>query len=166
MCSLQEPFSGVRAVEAHKTIGEITYIHNAYVEVRFNYYPINYAILQAKKRLGLTDFGQSVEKMNPVDEIKKTIEKHRKAFEESGQETAFEVPKLPESAGTSRANLKSRAYSAKMKHTRQRRHLDPNMEGGKIDSLSHVIGFIFQKISRISRSVKLLKSASKRVWQG
>lgn len=109
-----EPFARVKALQNQKLFGEILVMHNVYT--------------QAKKDFGLTDI-QLVEKIDPTEEIQKSLEKYQKELEAVKDGTA--VPSTStkdESAGTRRSALRSKAYSAGLKHTRQRRHLDPNME--------------------------------------
>ncbi|CAI2342479.1 unnamed protein product [Caenorhabditis sp. 36 PRJEB53466] len=111
------PFARVKAILKHQNIGELTYIHNMYI--------------QAKANLGMTDI-KMVDRVDPMKEIQKHLEKHEKELKDvqKGVTTTSAAPEeeLEVSAGTSRSELRSRAYTAGMKHTRQRRYLDPNME--------------------------------------
>uniref|UniRef100_A0A1I7T4S2 snRNA-activating protein complex subunit 3 n=2 Tax=Caenorhabditis tropicalis TaxID=1561998 RepID=A0A1I7T4S2_9PELO len=105
-----EPFARAHHFKNHQFLGELDYIHKAYI--------------QGKKNLGFDDI-RMADKVNPVDSIRTSIEKHQK-----DSETTSDIPEETGtvSAGTSRSSLRNKAYSAELKHTRQRRHLDPNME--------------------------------------
>ena len=76
----------------------------------------------------MTDI-QLIDKVNPIEEIQKNLEHHEKELQSVKTKEDESNEKLVESAGSSRSALRSKAYSAGLKHTRQRRHLDPNMEG-------------------------------------
>ncbi|EGT43031.1 hypothetical protein CAEBREN_31625 [Caenorhabditis brenneri] len=110
-----EPFARTKSLLDHNLFGELLCIHKAYTE--------------GKKALGLTNI-QMVDKINPVEEIKASLERYQTNFKLTGGHPIEETStvKVAESAGTSRSALRSRAYAAELKHTRQRRHLDPNME--------------------------------------
>lgn len=110
-----EPFARAKRLQDHDLLRELLLVHKAYTK--------------GKKVLGLSDV-QMVDKMNPVEEIRASLERYQTEFALTGGQPIEETPsvKLSESAGTSRSALRSRAYAAELKHTRQRRHLDPNME--------------------------------------
>lgn len=122
---------------------ELSFIHGVYTE--------------AKQKLGLSDTLTGLK--SPLHEIKGIVEKYKEQFESSP--TNPEISSAPEeTAGSSRSTLRSKAYAEGLKHTRQRRHLDPNMEGTFI---TRKYVFFFQK-SAFNFCRKLQTSYRKNVW--
>lgn len=146
-----DPFAHANSLKNHHILGELSYIHNSY--------------MKSKIALGVGDI-QVVGNVNPVDAIRQTLEMYQNDFEmNKGQDVQDHTAStVVESAGSSRSALRSKAYSAGLKHTRQRRYLDPNME----ENFKHLtFGEIAQKCleehaAQTPRPIKQAKHKRKR----
>ncbi|CCD61460.1 snRNA-activating protein complex subunit 1 [Caenorhabditis elegans] len=122
-----EPFSSVTKMLSSDIMTELSFIHGVYTE--------------AKQKLGLSDTLTGLK--SPLHEIKGIVEKYKEQFESSP--TNPEISSAPEeTAGSSRSTLRSKAYAEGLKHTRQRRHLDPNME----ENFKHLTARTFGDIAQ------------------
>ncbi|CAB3410219.1 unnamed protein product [Caenorhabditis bovis] len=113
-----EPFEEMERTLNKDLFKELEYLHKTYVHV--------------KKQLNLNQSGISlVDKRNPLEECQKIMEKFKNGLEASTSGTSSTEPSCSygnEPVGTSRSNVRAKAYSAEMKVQRHRRYVDPGME--------------------------------------